>query len=183
MRALGLEDLAVGDVVVVDVPSTVAWCCDPEVEVTPSSACAAGEVGPSRLTRGRTASALLALVAIECGTVGGALMAGMVAVPPILPAYVAVCQMVDRLDVGSVDESLSCPFLMGMTVRGSSASVGVPANRTRRVVAVQGDSVRRVMAELDRFPSRWWESMSICSVAASGERGGSDSALLPGLPM
>ena len=118
VRGFGRRDLAVGDVVVERWPSSKVRVGDPGVVVSPSSACAAGEVGPTRLTSVRTASALLALVAIECGTVGGALMAGTVAVPPILPAYVADCHLVGE---GSVDESLSCPFLMGTTCLGTSA--------------------------------------------------------------
>ena len=104
VRMFGLEDLAVGDEVVGGCPAGKLRGGDPWVVVSPSSACAAGEVGPARLTSGRIASALLALVAIECGTVGGALVARMVAVPPILPAYVAGCQMWVR---GGDDESLS----------------------------------------------------------------------------
>ena len=161
VRAFGL---AVVDVVVEGRPSIDVLAGDPGVVVSPSSACAVGEVGPARLTIVSTASVLLARVAIDCGTVCGALVACMVAVPPILPAYVAGCQM--------VAESLSCPFLMGTTCLGSSARVGVVANRTRRPVA-----------ELARLAARWWESIAICSDGALGERGGRESALRPGDPM
>ena len=161
--------LAVVDVVVDGWPSLGVLVGDPWVVVTPSSAFAVGEVGPSRLTVWCVASALLAVVAIDCNTCGVALVACMWAVPPILPTYVAGCQMVVE---ASVDESLSCPFLMGTTCLVSSAWVGVAANMTRRPVA-----------ELGRFASRWWESILICSGLASGERGGSDSALRPGDPM
>ena len=166
VRAFGL---AVVDVVVEVECTCDGSVADPGVVVTPSSAFAVGEVGPTRLTVDCTASALLADVAIDCGTSGGALMACMVAVSPILPPYVAGCQKVVE---GSVDESLSCPFLRGTTSLGSSASVGVVANLTRRPVA-----------ELGRLAARWWESIRICSGASSGERGGRDSDLRPGDPM
>ena len=165
VRAFGL---AVVDVVVEVGPSSDARVADPGVVVSPSFACAMGEVVPTRLTIVCTASALLAHVAIDCGTSGWALVACMVAVSPILPPYVAGCQKVVE---GSVDESLSCPFLRG-TGLGKSASVGVVANRTRRPVA-----------ELGRLAARWWESIRIRSGASCGERGGKDSALRPGDPM
>ena len=165
VRAFGL---AVVDVVVEKVPSSGVRVVDPWVVVTPSFAFAVGEVGPSRLTVWCVASALLADEAIDCNTCGGALLACMVAVSPILPSYVAGCQMVGE---ASVDESLSCPFLMGAGLV-SSASLGAPANLTRRPVA-----------ELGRLASRWLESIIICSDLTCGERGGSDSALRPGDPM
>ena len=99
-------------------PSRVVRVVDPGVVVVPSFAFAVGEVGPSRLTVWCVASALLADEAIYCNTCGGALLACMVAVSPILPSYVAGCQMVGE---ASVDESLSCPFLMGTTCLESSA--------------------------------------------------------------
>ena len=165
MRVFGLA--------VVDVVVEVGCACrgvvgDPEVVVTPSFAFAKGEVGPSRLTVVGTASALLALVAIDCGTSGWALVACMVAVSPILPPYVAGCQKVVE---GSDGESLSCPFLTG-TGLGGSSSVGVVANRTRRPDA-----------ELGRLAARWWESIRIRSGASCGERGGKDSDLRPSDPM
>ena len=165
VRAFGL---AVVDVVVEVECTCRSVVVDPGVVVTPSSAFAEGEVGPSRLTVVGTASALLAQVAIDCGTSGWALVACMVAVSPILPPYVADCQKVVE---GSVDESLSCPFLTG-TGLGGSASVGVVANRTRRPDA-----------ELGRLAARWWESIRIRSGASCGERGGKDSDLRPGDPM
>ena len=115
VRAFGLAVVDVGVAVGCSGDARVA---DPGVVVSPSSACAVGEVGPTMLTIVCTASARLAHVAIDCGTRGGALVACMVAVSPILPPYVAGCQKVVE---GSVDESLSCPFLMGTTCLGSSA--------------------------------------------------------------
>ena len=147
MRVFGL---AVVDVVVEVVCACRGVVVDAGVVVSPSSAFSEGEVGPSRLTVVCTASALLAEVAIYCGTSGWALMACMVAVSPILPPYVAGCQKVVE---GSVDESLSCPFLTG-TGLGGSSSVGVVANRTLRP-----------FAELGRLAARWWESIRIRSGA------------------
>ena len=82
MRMFGL---AVVGVVVEVVCTCRRVVVDPGVVVTPSFAFAEGEVGPSRLTVVCTASSLLALVAIDCGTSGWALVACMVAVSPILP--------------------------------------------------------------------------------------------------